>query len=315
MNYIIMPMDYLRCDFLRLKTEWEQNNKIMWQIPVTPVQRGGKWVVDPKSDLVKMLHYGDVIYFYVCKIPTGSGASLSRILLRGVVEDEPFVAKYSDVYGVEEKQEDRRVIAFSIGKLTTLTQAELNNNLFLCYDELSKKYGNSVVPRGVHWPSKGKNKLSDELIALLENSFKANLLKNDFTALIKHFNQRCYFCGKLGTANDHKTFKRRNGTDYFEIHHFIQQNKEKKLEQLKDIIDDPVNKICLCSNCHNKIHYGRVEDVNKMLDILCEDSEISGMLQKKGFSSIIGEDIDPLKWIKNVYKTNKKINENGCDSV
>lgn len=315
MNYVIIAMDYLKCNFQRLKTEWEQNNKIIWQIPVKPVQKGGEWVVNSDRELVKMLHNGDIIYFYVCKIPTSSGAPLSRILLRGVVEDEPFVAKFSDVYGDEETQDDTRVTAFSIGKLTTLTEAELSNDLFLSYDELYKKYGYSIVPQGVRWPNRYNHTLSDELIEMLENSFKSNLLKNDFTALIKHFNQKCYFCGKLGTVNDHKTFKRRNGTDYFEIHHFIQQNKEKKLEKLKDIIEDPVNKICLCSNCHNTIHYGRVEDVNEMLEILCKDPEINEMLQKRGFTSIIGENIDPLKWIKDVYRSDEIINEEGCDSV
>lgn len=310
-------MDYCRCNFEQFKMEWEQNKKIMWEIPVAPQERkrGEKWRINPRSKLVNMIHNGDVIFFYVCNIPTSSGDSISRILLRGIVEDEPFVASYGDVYWNAEKENEKMVTAFTVGKLTTLTKEDLENNFFLNYNELSRKYGDKFRPQGKKWPNTNDKNLSEEMKELLESSFKKNSYKNDFMALIRHFNQKCYFCGKIGITNDHKTFKRRNGTDYFEYHHFIQQHKGEAIAGLETIIDDPLNKICLCSNCHNKIHYGRIEEINKMLQILYEDKKVQEMLSNKNFQSIIGENENPMDWIKLVYKLNVGMQRKDCDIV
>lgn len=304
-NYILIAMNYMECNFENLWEEWKKHKKIHWEIPAKPAGKGDNLVLPKKSDLIGYLHKEDIVYFYVSGIPTNSGGTKARILLRGVIEDEPAVAPYNEVY-LHGDSLNKSIIAFSIGQLTTLTKEQLNDDSYLSYEILSKDFGDKFYPQGKRWPNKQKGNLSAELIELLEKSFKKNLYKNDFLTLITHFNQKCYFCDKIGTNNDHKTFKRRNGTDYYEYHHFIQQYKGQKLYNLNVIIENSSNIICLCSNCHNKIHYGKVQEVNQMLDFLWNDNEIQMMLKRYDFQSIIGENTDPLEWIKSVYNSNKK---------
>lgn len=305
-NYILIAMNYMECNFEKLREEWDKYKKIHWGIPVKPAVKGDKLTLPKNSDLIGYLHKEDIVYFYVSGIPTNSGGTKSRILLRGVIEDAPYVAPYNEVYLHEDNINKKDIIAFSIGQLTTLAKEQLKDDSYLSYEILSKNFGDKFYPQGKRWPNKHRGNLSTELIDLLETSFKKNLNKNDFLTLITHFNQKCYFCGKIGTANDHKTFKRRNGTDYYEYHHFIQQCKGNKLYDLNGIIQNPSNIICLCSNCHNKIHYGKIQEVNQMLNVLWNDDEIQMMLKNYDFQSIIGENTDPFEWIKSVYNSNKK---------
>ena len=142
--------------------------------------------------------------------------------------------------------------------------------------------------------------------------FKTQVDIRDFQVLIDHFNQSCYFSDKIGTKNDHKTFKRRNGTDYYEYHHFIQQHKGRKINELEALIDDSRNIICLCSNCHNKIHYGQVSEVSKMLELLWKDETVQTLLEDYNFAWFI--DKEPLDWINETYGANyvyeKRHNDN-----
>lgn len=76
------------------------------------------------------------------------------------------------------------------------------------------------------------------------------------------------------------TFARRNiipGTstnNYLEAHHliplFIKKNVDKiNLHNFEYAnLDTAENMVCLCSNCHNKIHYGKYEEVEPMLEAL-----------------------------------------------
>lgn len=102
------------------------------------------------------------------------------------------------------------------------------------------------------------------------------------------------------------TFKRGNGTDYFERHHFIKRNGPYTVQQmpaLQDIINDDDNIICLCSNCHNQLHYGETQEIQLMIEKLCEDRQIQDMLEKHNFMKCIGvsNEQDAVQWIKEVY--------------
>ena len=48
-----------------------------------------------------------------------------------------------------------------------------------------------------------------------------------------------------------------------DVVYYKKEDAGKKLLELKNIIDARENKICLCSNCHNKLHYGA--DIDDML--------------------------------------------------
>lgn len=313
-NYILIAMNFMECDFEKLKQEWMLNKKIHWEVPIKPKNKGDKCILPSRSSLIDSLHKGDIVFFYVFNIPTNSGDAKARILLRGIIEDAPYVAPHNEVYPYKEKI-NKNIIAFSIGQLTTLTKEQLKNDSYLSREELEKKFGDKFYPQGKRWPDKARGNFSGELINLLENSFKKQLNKNDFLSLIEHFNQKCYFCGKLGNKNEHKTFKRKNGTDYYEYHHFIQQHKGQKINGLYDIINNPANIICLCSNCHNKIHYGKISEVNQMLNILWKDENIQKMLVNNDFQSSIGANTEPLEWIKSVYKSNEKVARKDFDNI
>ena len=110
---------------------------------------------------------------------------------------------------------------------------------------------------------------------------------------------------------------RRNGTDYFEYHHFIQQHSKVKSEDLLNIIYKQENLISLCSNCHNKLHYGRPEEISKMIDKIWEDKDVYSMLVDNNFQDIIQQktEEDAKNWIKEVYKSNLDKLERENDNI
>ena len=173
-KYFLVPMNFLTCDFKRLREEYFRNKKIMWQIP-------GKKTLDVKKGMAASIEKGDIIYFYVCHIPSSSGNEKSRIMLRGEVFEEPTVVSYSDVFISE--SDDELVKAFSISNLTTLNKSELENDFCYCKEELYTKYG-QIYPQGKRWPNSGIGNLKDGLISDLEISFKETEYKRDFDTLI-----------------------------------------------------------------------------------------------------------------------------------
>lgn len=78
---------------------------------------------------------------------------------------------------------------------------------------------------------------------------KAALLRAKYT---------CELCGKTST------FKTKNGDEYFDGHHLIMYNP-KTQERFEYSLDIPKNIVCLCPECHKKIHFSKDEDVKDML--------------------------------------------------
>ena len=89
--------------------------------------------------------------------------------------------------------------------------------------------------------------------------------------------QAGYKCFFEEEGNPHTTFLKENGQVYMEGHHLIPLGKQ-AIYQLK--LDKKPNIVCLCPNCHAKIHHGRKEDVKKMLDKILEARR--GKLMKCG---------------------------------
>lgn len=297
-NNWLIPMDFETCNFQQMEEEWKNNKKIMWQVP-------GESKKDKiTTNMAKSLKKGDIIYFYVSHLPSESQKNLSRVMLRGEIEEEPYPIEYNKVYWWS--KDTKKIISFSIRSITTLTKEQLENNTFLSYEDLKSKDKNFKNPQGKNWPDKNiKKTLSGKIIDLLENNFKASLYKDDFNTLINHFNRKCFFCNKYGNKNEHRTFIRRNGMDYYEYHHFIPRHKANQMSELKDIINAPANGLYLCSNCHNKFHYGRIEDVNEMISIVLKDEKIQKMLNEFKFQTCIGEKTSIFEWFKEIYHSNE----------
>lgn len=78
-------MDFRTCNYEQMKEEWDENKKIMWEAPGKPTNKNGEWTVE--NTMAKSLKKGDVVYFYVTNLPSESNVKLSRIMLRGKIED------------------------------------------------------------------------------------------------------------------------------------------------------------------------------------------------------------------------------------
>ncbi len=306
-NYWLIPMDYQFCDYKNLRDEWHNYGKIMWQAPGKPKSINEEWKKN------NVLCQGDVVYFYVTHLPSESRTRLSRIMLRGIIKDEPKPMEKGKVYNQTMPFDRELVYGFSITSLTTLSKDYLEDNTYLSYDSLKEKHKDFTYPQGMTcWPNKQKKNLSDELIDELEDSFKRNMQKNDFETLINHFKKSCFFNGKI--SGNHKTFTSRNGLDYYEYHHFIPQAQASHYP-IEKFINSPSNGLFLCSNCHNRIHYGTAEDIDKMIDIALDDTNIKELLNDEFIKSIRKEkgedDIEKgeeiiKEWFRMVYKVHQK---------
>lgn len=90
---------------------------------------------------------------------------------------------------------------------------------------------------------------------------------------LKLAQNKCFFEDRFACKSNY--FPRKNkiieeNINYLEVHHIIPlallKSKELHFKNL-DIIE---NTVCLCGNCHNKLHYGQPETVCNMLEILYE---------------------------------------------
>ncbi len=308
MNHWIIPMDYETYDFKDMQEEWEKNKAIKWRVSRMERKKGDKPLKVSDSEVAKQLKKDDVIFFYITHLPSGSQRSLSRIMLRGVIEKEPYLSTKGEVYH-DLKGDTTSVIAFDIGQLTTLPKKKLEDNTYLDLKWLRNEQEGFQHPQGTNWlDEKHKANLDTALAEKLNECFgfnKDKITKTDFKELIDHFNRKCFF-SKSSNKSDHKTFVARNGLDYLEYHHFIPQSTSKTCKELGDIIQSPANGLFLCSNCHNKIHYGRKEDVRKMIDEILEFESTKKMLKNPICEEFIKKDEknkgDWKKWFYEVYK-------------
>lgn len=71
---------------------------------------------------------------------------------------------------------------------------------------------------------------------------------------------------KCSIDSNHSSFETKNGNQYMEAHHLIPLSKQDDFEYSLDV---DANVVCLCPNCHKKLHYGK--DVEDMLKALYED--------------------------------------------
>lgn len=76
---------------------------------------------------------------------------------------------------------------------------------------------------------------------------------------------------KCEVDHNHPTFiSRTTNNQYLETHHLIPRNAQRLF---KYSLDNPKNVVCLCSNCHNLLHYGQLDDVSKTLKNLYDKKQ------------------------------------------
>lgn len=107
----------------------------------------------------------------------------------------------------------------------------------------------------------------------LETILKTTAFKRDRRAALFALKKSQFRCE---VNPEHETFKRRrDGYPYLEPHHLIPLSQQKLFNVS---LDRPENIVCLCSHCHNKIHYGK--DWDKLVKQLYEDRK--ELLEKIG---------------------------------
>lgn len=168
-NYFLIPMDFTEYNFEKLRKEWEEHWEIMWQVPGTPIFTS-QWEIKEDAKMAKMIKSGDIVYFYVHKLPSG-GADTARILLRGVVGEAPHPVPYGKAYLPAKRNPTQMVIALSVKNLTTLCRSERDDNSRYSWETLQNHYGFSAAPQGKFWPNTVDGNLSRKLIEDLEDSF------------------------------------------------------------------------------------------------------------------------------------------------
>lgn len=90
---------------------------------------------------------------------------------------------------------------------------------------------------------------------------------NALKETIIEINGRSCEYGRLINKN-HGTFKGKDGKNYMVAHHLIPMSA--RIDFFPRNLDRASNLICLCSTCHDCIHYGSVDERKKMLKMLYE---------------------------------------------
>lgn len=90
-------------------------------------------------------------------------------------------------------------------------------------------------------------------------------------AALKAAKDKCFFESKFECMKNY--FFRKNvivneNLNYLEVHHILPIAMEKIKECGLNNLDTVENTVCLCGNCHNKLHYGDKEVVEEMLEFL-----------------------------------------------
>ncbi len=97
---------------------------------------------------------------------------------------------------------------------------------------------------------------------LIKQSQGNNTYQTDPNLKYKVFRDNSYEC-EINPS--HKTFKKENGIIYMEGHHLIPMKAQKDFEENIDRIE---NIVCICPNCHRKVHHGNKDVKYEMLEKL-----------------------------------------------
>ena len=113
------------------------------------------------------------------------------------------------------------------------------------------------------------NQLNSRRPKLHNNSREIYLTQRRIKETVfKENNYKCFF------DKEHETFMRINGTQYMEGHHIIPMKAQKDFEEKN--IDRVENILCICPNCHRKVHFA-IEDERKKTLYQIYESKINDL--------------------------------------
>lgn len=93
----------------------------------------------------------------------------------------------------------------------------------------------------------------------------------------------CELCGTRSTFVD------RNNEQYFEAHHLIMYNLNTQ-KRYRYSLDHPSNMICLCPNCHRKIHQSSKEVIKEyLIDLFTKHNDLLKIYEIDDLASILND--------------------------
>lgn len=283
-NVFIIPANFLTFNFIALQNEYAEKHHITWEIP----QKASHWE-----------RPGDICYFYYTHLPSAAGATQSRILMRGVVEQGPHKRTKGDIY---DTNDSCQVDAIT---LTDLQPIQLKDYEKYSWENI-KGYGFFSPIQSIQQLKTHQADLYYHIEQDIQNDPESELFKKTkmgFAKLITHFETPCFFQDSLHPRKDPLTFIRKNGLRYYDSHHFIPQFTEKKINdpRFSAIVRHHDNRVALCPYCHKRIHLGSAEDISKMLESIYEQKKDKSFL--KEINQYIGTK-DVLAWLMSIYAVN-----------
>lgn len=279
---------------------WIENGRLEWANGYAGGKNSQKFGID------------DVVYIYYKNLPDG----IRRILFRGIVT---YVS--DDLKLFPDGKEYKYFVINNISSINLyndksidvscygLKEYGININRNMQYLGTQKKLDDYIKNKDLY-DKNGENKKL-KLVYDLERNIDRH--KDSIDKAIKYFNNYdfCECCEILGYSSFKcklRTFKKKNGFTYYEIHHLIMRsilNKEKPkyLDNInKDTIDMEFNRINLCPVCHREFHYGNFGSIEKkknIIEMLILKHRFTDELERLGISR---EDIDKIKeYIINQY--------------
>lgn len=247
------------------ETESTQNKGFLWNYP--------------KNIKVEI---GDIVYIYYFNLPD----RINRILLKCKVidafkkgENEECFYYDTEYYNTEEK-----INLLDESQNSKKPAMLLSFETALCVEKGKEKFSEKNLRENYGINNfQGKQYIKEDLLQEkiengkqeyyqkklihdLEKETKNKTIKlEDLIKSMNKISQCALQRSPKFKHENHTTFVKENGLNYYEQHHLIQQFNGRKNKELKNIIDNDINLINLCPNCHRRIHNGKKEDRENMV--------------------------------------------------
>lgn len=154
----------------------------------------------------------------------------------------------------------------TFGKLPKWNEVEGNNKSY--YKKVKKVLQNQNIKETFErYLKEDREQEIKSNIGYYENNRSYEVKK----AALKEAQDKCFFENRFKCMENY--FFRKNiivdeNIHYLEVHHILPIVMEKIKEYGLNNLDTVENTVCLCSNCHNRLHYGNKEVVEEMLELL-----------------------------------------------
>jgi len=239
---IVLIANYYEYDFKKMLEELEDKtyDGICW-----------------KCDLEKVKE-GMPVYIYYSSMPDG----INRICLASEIlktDVEPELIRKS--FNLDENSQVEKYILISKPKAIVPEQIDQ-----FSFENLKKYNINNL--QGKRYLYKQSHK---QLLKLLAENTKNIGSKRIITELFGLSCEFAYDKNEIFHSTKHTTFKRENGLEYYESHHFIHRAQHAiNNKPMSEFIESKDNIVILCPLCHNRIHYGSIKDKLYMVNKIYE---------------------------------------------